>query len=221
MAYNRSLIKISPKTFPDQFRSSVNRENGKILDELVLIDSSKLSTTNLNSSIDNKLSVVGVASTIIPTSTSVSDLGSSTKKFRALNLSSNITAAGTLNTFGTVEISGNTIRSTDTTLLTINDNLTVQGAVNATSVVSSGSVSGTTGVFSGAVSGTSFTGAVSGAVTGNVTGNVLGNLTGNVTGNVQGNLTGNVNATTVTTSTAIVGGSNIRSFAVAMGVALS
>ena len=77
--------------------------------------------------------------------------------------SGNITAGGVLHTLGTIEISSNTIRSTNTSLITINDPLTVVGVINASSIISAGTIagtgiSGTTGVFSGAVSGTTITG---------------------------------------------------------------
>ena len=73
--------------------------------------------------------------------------------------SGNITAGGVLHTLGTIEISSNTIRSTNTSLVTINDPLTVVGVINASSIISAGTIagtgiSGTTGTFSGAVSGT-------------------------------------------------------------------
>ena len=75
----------------------------------------------------------------------------------------NITAGGSLHTLGTIEISSNTIRSTNTSLVTINDPLTVVGVINASSIISAGTIagtgiSGTTGAFSGAVSGTTITG---------------------------------------------------------------
>ena len=71
----------------------------------------------------------------------------------------NITAGGSLHTLGTIEISSNTIRSTNTSLVTINDPLTVVGVLNASSIISAGTIagtaiSGTTGTFTGAVSGT-------------------------------------------------------------------
>ena len=77
--------------------------------------------------------------------------------------SGNITAGGVLHTLGTIEISSNTIRSTNTSLITINDPLTVVGVINASSIISAGTIagtgiSGTTGAFSGAVSGTTITG---------------------------------------------------------------
>ena len=40
----------------------------------------------------------------------------------------NFTASGALHTLGTIEISGNVIRSTNTSLITVNDNLTVSNA---------------------------------------------------------------------------------------------
>jgi len=40
----------------------------------------------------------------------------------------NFTASGSLHTLGTIEISGNVIRSTNTSLITVNDNLTVSNA---------------------------------------------------------------------------------------------
>ena len=70
----------------------------------------------------------------------------------------NLTASGTLHTLGTIEISGNNIRSTDSTTVRINDSLSVNGAVSATSVSSTGAVSGTTITSTGAVSGTTITG---------------------------------------------------------------
>ena len=70
----------------------------------------------------------------------------------------NLTASGTLHTLGTIEISGNNIRSTDSTTVRINDSLSVNGAVSATSVSSTGAVSGTTITGTGAVSGTTITG---------------------------------------------------------------
>jgi hypothetical protein len=78
----------------------------------------------------------------------------------------NITAGGSLHTLGTIEISSNTIRSTNTSLVTINDPLTVVGVINASSIISAGTIagtgiSGTTGTFSGAVSGTTITGSSS------------------------------------------------------------
>ena len=80
--------------------------------------------------------------------------------------SGNITAGGSLHTLGTIEISSNTIRSTNTSLVTINDPLTVVGVINASSIISAGTIagtgiSGTTGAFSGAVSGTTITGSSS------------------------------------------------------------
>ena len=80
--------------------------------------------------------------------------------------SGNITAGGVLHTLGTIEISSNTIRSTNTSLITINDPLTVVGVINASSIISAGTIagtgiSGTTGTFSGAVSGTTITGSSS------------------------------------------------------------
>jgi hypothetical protein len=76
--------------------------------------------------------------------------------------SGNITAGGSLHTLGTIEISSNSIRSTNTSLVTINDPLTVVGVINASSIISAGTIagtgiSGTTGTFSGAVSGTTIT----------------------------------------------------------------
>ena len=70
----------------------------------------------------------------------------------------NLTASGTLHTLGTIEISGNNIRSTDSTIVRINDSLSVNGAVSATSISSTGAVSGTTITGTGAVSGTTITG---------------------------------------------------------------
>ena len=80
--------------------------------------------------------------------------------------SGNITAGGSLHTLGTIEISSNTIRSTNTSLVTINDPLTVVGVINASSIISAGTIagtgiSGTTGTFSSAVSGTTITGSSS------------------------------------------------------------
>ena len=72
--------------------------------------------------------------------------------------SGNITASGTLHTLGTIEISGNNIRSTDSTTVRINDSLSINGAVSATSISSTGSISGTTITGTGAVSGTTITG---------------------------------------------------------------
>jgi hypothetical protein len=70
----------------------------------------------------------------------------------------NLTASGTLHTLGTIEISGNNIRSTDSTTVRINDSLSVNGVVSATSVSSTGAISGTTITGTGAVSGTTITG---------------------------------------------------------------
>ena len=80
--------------------------------------------------------------------------------------SGNITAGGSLHTLGTIEISSNTIRSTNTSLVTINDPLTVVGVINASSIISAGTIagtgiSGTTGVFSSSISGTTITGSSS------------------------------------------------------------
>jgi len=72
--------------------------------------------------------------------------------------SGNITASGTLHTLGTIEISGNNIRSTDSTTVRINDSLSINGTVSATSISSTGSISGTTITGTGAVSGTTITG---------------------------------------------------------------
>jgi hypothetical protein len=72
--------------------------------------------------------------------------------------SGNITASGTLHTLGTIEISGNNIRSTDSTTVRINDSLSINGAVSATSISSTGSILGTTITGTGAVSGTTITG---------------------------------------------------------------
>lgn len=232
MAYSLNKLRISPTEFSDKFRVSVNKENIKIKNELDSLASTKLNVSSVDAAIDTKATVTGIAGTILPTTTSTFDLGSTTKKFRTLELSSNITAAGTLHTLGAFEISGSTIRSVNTNLLTINDNLTVVGTLNTGPVISTGQVSGTTGSFSSTVTGTQFNGAVQGNVVGSVKGDVkatddtimINSTTkqfGFANANVVGNLTGNVNATTVTTGIAIVGGSNIRSFSVAMGVALS
>ena len=43
----------------------------------------------------------------------------------------NITGSGTTHTLGTIEISGNEIRSTDSTVVTINDGATIQGPLQA------------------------------------------------------------------------------------------
>ena len=43
----------------------------------------------------------------------------------------NITGTGTTHTLGTIEISGNVIRSTDSTVVTINDGATIQGPLKA------------------------------------------------------------------------------------------
>jgi len=53
----------------------------------------------------------------------------------------NITGSGATHTLGTIEISGNTIRSTDSTTMIINDNLTVNNTLKAgvTSINPSGS----------------------------------------------------------------------------------
>ena len=47
----------------------------------------------------------------------------------AITSSGNLTASGTTHTLGTVEISGNTIRSTDSSLLTVNDGVSFSGDV--------------------------------------------------------------------------------------------
>jgi hypothetical protein len=57
--------------------------------------------------------------------------------------SGNITAGGSLHTLGTIEISSNSIRSTNTSLVTINDPLTVVGVINASSIISAGTIAGT------------------------------------------------------------------------------
>jgi len=75
--------------------------------------------------------------------------------------SGNVTAGGSLHTLGTIEISGNNIRSTDSTTVRVNDSLNVVGTVNASSMISSGTIAGTTGTFSGAISGTTITGSSS------------------------------------------------------------
>ena len=55
----------------------------------------------------------------------------------------NITGTGTTHTLGTVQISGNTISSTDSTALNINDGLTVTGTISGD--ISSTSITSTTG----------------------------------------------------------------------------
>ena len=75
-----------------------------------------------------------------------------------VTINNNLTANGSLHTLGTIEISGNNIRSTDSTTVRINDSLNINGGVSATSVSSTGAVSGTTITGTGAISGTTITG---------------------------------------------------------------
>jgi hypothetical protein len=53
-----------------------------------------------------------------------------------VTVQNNLTASGTLHTLGTIEISGNAIRSTSTDTITVNDNLTVTGTLSTSSVLS-------------------------------------------------------------------------------------
>ena len=75
-----------------------------------------------------------------------------------VTINNNLTANGSLHTLGTIEISGNNIRSTDSTTVRINDSLNINGGVSATSVSSAGAISGTTITGTGAISGTTITG---------------------------------------------------------------
>jgi len=60
----------------------------------------------------------------------------------AITSSGNLTASGTTHTLGTVEISGNTIRSTDSTSLSINDSVAITGnlSVPSTNEITFGSL---------------------------------------------------------------------------------
>ena len=60
----------------------------------------------------------------------------------AITSSGNLTASGTTHTLGTVEISGNTIRSTDSTSLSINDSVAITGnlSVPSTNEINFGSL---------------------------------------------------------------------------------
>ena len=75
-----------------------------------------------------------------------------------VTINNNLTANGSLHTLGTIEISGNNIRSTDSTTVRINDSLNINGGVSATSVSSAGAISGTTITGTGAILGTTITG---------------------------------------------------------------
>jgi len=121
-------------------------------------------------------------------------------------------------TNSTIQISGNTISSSDASTITINDSLSVSGNITATgnitangditigdsasdtvtitADVSSNLIPSADSTYSLGASGSAWTTAyintVNGNLTGNVTGNLSGNVTGDLTGDVTGNLTGNV-----------------------------
>jgi hypothetical protein len=101
-----------------------------------------------------------INSSVIPAVNNTYNLGSTTRTWNTLHATTlnatTLNATGSTQTLGTIQVSGNTITSTNSNTVTVNDNLTATGTI---------------------------TGNVTGNVTGNLTGNVTGNITGNVVSN--------------------------------------
>lgn len=215
MAYNRVVLRDLEIPI---IRDHINRENKKIKDETDNLNSIKVSLSNLNSLIDTKLGTTGVGVTIIPTVTNSVDLGSSSKKFEDLFLNSEIHLGS-----NTISTAGNTLTVSNN--LNVGGNLTVVGTSTFTggtitvgdadtdnvvfgAEVNSNIIPNTTNTFTLGTSSKKFSNVHSTTFTGNVVGNVTGNLTGNVTGS------------SVTTNLVTIQGLNVKSFAIAMAVAV-
>ena len=115
-----------------------------------------------------------ITSHIIPDADNTYDLGSATKKWRALY------------------VSGSTIHLGNVQLKDNSGNFRVVNNSNVLVDVEADNV--TANSFTGPITG-NITGDVTGNLTGDVTGNVTGDVTGNLTGDVTGNVTGNVTGT--------------------------
>lgn len=221
MAYNRVVLRDLEIPI---IRDHINRENKKIKDETDNLNSIKVSLSNLNSLIDTKLGTTGVGVTIIPTVTNSVDLGSSSKKFEDLFLNSEIhLGSNTISTAGnTLTVSNNLTVSSN---VNVGGNLTVTGTTtfNGGTItvgdsdtdnvvfgaeINSNIIPNTTNTFTLGTSNKKFSNVHSTTFTGNVVGNVTGNLTGNVTGD------------SVTTNLVTIQGLNVKSFAIAMAVAV-
>ena len=215
MAYNRIVLRDLEIPI---IRDHINRENKKIKDETDNLDSIKVNLSNLNSLIDTKLGTTGVGVTIIPTVTNSVDLGSTTKKFEDLYLNSEINLGS-----NTISTAGNTLTVSNN--LNVGGNLTVVGTSTFTggtitvgdadtdnvvfgAEVNSNIIPNTTNTFTLGTSSKKFANVHSTTFTGNVVGNVTGDLTGNVTGS------------SVTTDLVTIQGLNVKSFAIAMAVAV-
>ena len=199
MAYNRIVLRDLEIPI---IREHINRENKKIKDETDNLDSIKVSTSNLNSLIDTKLGTTGVGVTIIPTSTNTVNLGSTTKKFEDLHLNSEIYL-------------GNNTISTAGTTLTVSNNLNVGG--NLTVVGTSTFTGGTITVGDADTDNVVF-----GA---EVNSNIIPNTTNTFTLGTSSKKFSNVHSTTftgssVTTDLVTIQGLNVKSFAIAMAVAV-
>ena len=210
MAYNRIVLRDLEIPI---IRDHINRENKKIKDETDNLDSIKVNLSNLNSLIDTKLGTTGVGVTIIPTVTNSVDLGSTTKKFEDLYLNSEINLGN-----NTISTAGNTLTVSNN--LNVGGNLTVVGTSTFTggtitvgdadtdnvvfgAEVNSNIIPNTTNTFTLGTSSKMFSNVHSTTFTGNVVGNVTGNLTGNVTSDLV-----------------TIQGLNVKSFAIAMAVAV-
>jgi len=144
---------------------------------------------------------------IVPVTTNDVDLGTSSLKFKDLNISGAANVGSIAVT--SVDINGGTIDGTiigasspaaaTVTTLTVNTSATVASAdINAGTI--DGTVIGSSSAQ--AITGTTITASTGfvGGLTGAVTGNTSGTHTGAVVGNVTGDLTGNVTASSGTSS---------------------
>jgi hypothetical protein len=215
MAYTRVVLRDLEIPI---IRDHINRENKKIKDETDNLNDTKVNLSNLNSLIDTKLGTTGVGVSILPTVTNTVNLGSTTKRFEdvyvnsEINLGSNIlshsgntlTVSDNLNVGGNLTVTGTTTFNGGT--ITMGDSDTDNVVFGAD--INSNIIPNTTNTFTLGTSDKKFSNVHSTTFTGNVIGNVTGNLTGNVTGS------------SVTTDLVTIQGLNVKSFAIAMAVAV-
>jgi hypothetical protein len=101
-------------------------------------------TIGNNLTVTNNLTASGTTHTISGTLTVGTNLTVSNDATVSndLTVTNNITASGTTHTLGTIEISGNTIRSTDSTRININDTFRATGFETSTALLNIDEVSG-------------------------------------------------------------------------------
>jgi hypothetical protein len=208
MAYNRIVLRSDELNV---VRDYLNRETKKIKDETDNLGSTKVSISNLNSSIDTKLGTTGVGVTIIPTVTDSVNLGSTTKKFEDLYLNSEINLGSNV-----ISNSGNTV--------TVSNNLNVGG--NLTVVGTSTFTGGTITVGDADTDNVVFGAEVNSNIIPNTTNTFTLGTSSKKFSNVHsttftGNLTGDVTSNVVNSNRVNIEGIEIRNFSIALAVALA